>query len=122
MAILNHGQSIVMDPTLLEESIAEGNLIITINHLGEICTLTKTGGILLDNITVLKCLQLAKNKTEELRILLQETCDNMKRRRKKNIIIKNSDTYDAYFIDSKRSHYSTSHLSSLFLLMNRLII
>lgn len=74
MAILNQGQSIVIDPTLLEENIAEGSLTIVMNHLGEICALTKTGGVLLDAVTLLKCVQLAKTKIEELRTFVQDTC------------------------------------------------
>lgn len=82
MAILNHGRSIVMDPSLLEETLADGTITIAMNHLGEVCYLTKTGGVLLDSRVLMKCIGLARNQIESLRTLLQKACLSHKIRKK----------------------------------------
>jgi exosome complex RNA-binding protein Rrp42 (RNase PH superfamily) len=74
MAIFNEGQIIIMDPNLLEETIAEGCITIVINHLGELCTVTKLSNMVLDPSTLLKCIHMARTKTEQLQTLLQKAC------------------------------------------------
>ena len=73
-AIFNNGRSIIVDPTLLEEALADGILTIVMNHLGELCYLGKTGNVLLDALTLMNCVRLAKTHMEALRTQVRQAC------------------------------------------------
>jgi exosome complex component RRP45 len=80
-AILNSGRSIIVDPTLLEEALADGTLTIVMNHLGELCYLAKTGNVLLDTLTLMNCVRLAKTHVETLGTQVRQACSSTKIRK-----------------------------------------
>ncbi|KAG4303498.1 hypothetical protein PCANB_000215 [Pneumocystis canis] len=65
-SFFNKGQILLMDTTLQEEKLREGSMVITLNKNKEICQISKAGGITIGTHLILKCLQLALDKTLEI--------------------------------------------------------
>ncbi|KAK5644296.1 hypothetical protein RI129_008141 [Pyrocoelia pectoralis] len=61
-ALFNEGTIVLADPTLLEEGVADANLILGINSYKEICTLHLGGKAFMDPDIILKCASKAANR------------------------------------------------------------
>lgn len=56
----------LLDSTLLEEQLREGSATIGINKDGEVCQIAKLGGISVDAVAFLGCVQVALEKVKEI--------------------------------------------------------
>ncbi|KAJ3157921.1 Exosome complex component RRP45 [Geranomyces variabilis] len=65
-AFFNQGTLQVVDPTLLEEQCAEGDVTFVVNRHGEVCTLSKAGGVAVEAGQVIHCARIAAAKAEEV--------------------------------------------------------
>lgn len=53
------GEVVVLDATLQEQQMGEGEMVITANRHGEICQIAKLGGVPTDALTLLRCMDVA---------------------------------------------------------------
>ncbi|KAG0231754.1 Exosome complex component RRP45 [Actinomortierella wolfii] len=74
-AFFNKGQHVIVDPTLLEEQVKEGDMTMTLNIHKEVCALSKAGGISLEMDQILQCTRIAVVKVTELTEQIQAALD-----------------------------------------------
>jgi exosome complex component RRP45 len=72
ITLFRDGTIPVVDATLLEQRIAEGDIVITANRQGEICQVAKLGGIPADAVLLLRCIELAEEKVREISAVVSE--------------------------------------------------
>lgn len=60
------GETVVLDATLREEQVREGEMVITMNRYGEVCQIAKLGGVPVDALTLLNCSTTALTKVKEI--------------------------------------------------------
>ncbi|KAI9841070.1 MAG: hypothetical protein M1837_001041 [Sclerophora amabilis] len=71
-----HGvEAVLIDATLQEEQIREGELIITLNRHGELCQIAKLGGVPVDALTLLNCANVALVKAQEISRFISRKLD-----------------------------------------------
>lgn len=56
----------LLDATLIEEQLKEGSATIGINRHGEVCQIAKLGGVQVDAVAFLGCVQLALAKVKDI--------------------------------------------------------
>ena len=66
MSFFAGGQTMIMDAELREQQCSEGQVIVSTNAHGELCTVTKEGGKEVDAIAMLSCVGMAVRKAKEL--------------------------------------------------------
>ncbi len=54
----------LVDTTLVEEGVREGELVVTVNKHGELCQVAKMGGAVVDAVTLLNCTNVALEKAK----------------------------------------------------------
>ncbi|KAF0341586.1 ribosomal protein S5 domain 2-type protein [Gigaspora margarita] len=90
-AFFENGDLWVVDPSLKEEQIRRGDMIIAINNHKEICVLSKAGGLPLEMHTIIQCSKLAASKVDWVREKIQDAIANAaeveKRKTLREIII-----------------------------------
>ncbi|KUJ07114.1 exosome complex endonuclease 2/ribosomal RNA processing protein-like protein [Mollisia scopiformis] len=59
-------EKVVVDACLLEEQLREGALTVGMNRHGEVCQIAKLGGVPVDALTVLHCVNVANVKVKEI--------------------------------------------------------
>ena len=64
------GEIILIDTSLREEQIREGEMVVTMNRHGEVCQIAKLGGIPVDAVVLLNCTTLAVTKVKEIADLI----------------------------------------------------
>ncbi|KAI9851213.1 MAG: hypothetical protein M1838_004225 [Thelocarpon superellum] len=69
------GDVVLIDSTLQEEQLREGELVITLNQHGEVCQIAKLGGAPVDALLLLKCTNVALVKTKELSRIIMRRLD-----------------------------------------------
>ncbi|KAI9726403.1 MAG: hypothetical protein M1834_009031 [Cirrosporium novae-zelandiae] len=74
-SFFDDGNIMVMDGTLQEEQMREGEIIITMNKFGEVCQLIKLGGIPVDALAILNCTRIGLVKVQELTKLVMKRLD-----------------------------------------------
>ena len=65
-SIFHGGSAVLIDATLREEQVREGEITITMNQHGEICQIAKLGGVPCDASSLLKCIQMAAVKVRDI--------------------------------------------------------
>ena len=65
-AIFEGGEKVVVDADLKEDQCSEGEVVITANKTGEICAISKQGGVPTDALILLGCIDTA---VEKVRLL-----------------------------------------------------
>jgi exosome complex component RRP45 len=60
------GEVVLIDATLQEEMLRDGELTIAINRYGEICQIAKLGGVAMEALTLLNCANVALVKAQEI--------------------------------------------------------
>ncbi|KAI8921046.1 hypothetical protein PhCBS80983_g04822 [Powellomyces hirtus] len=71
-AFFHNGEKQVVDPTLLEEQVQEGDMTFVVNKHGDVCTLSKAGGVAVDVQQVIHCARIAAAKAEDITALIKE--------------------------------------------------
>lgn len=69
---LDAGNLVLLDPSLKEESVLDGKIIVCMNIYGDILTLQKTGGACVGTDILMKCLEVAKIKAKDLTDVVRE--------------------------------------------------
>ncbi|CAG8602502.1 14091_t:CDS:2 [Funneliformis caledonium] len=81
-AFFEDGKYVVVDPTLQEEQIRQGDMTMTLNVHKELCTLSKAGGIPLEMETIIDCSRIATSKatwiTEQIHSALEAEAKKLK--------------------------------------------
>ncbi|KAL9106830.1 MAG: hypothetical protein Q9227_008163 [Pyrenula ochraceoflavens] len=60
------GQIVLADACLREEQVRDGEMIVTINQLGELCQIAKLGGIPIDASILINCTNIALSKARDI--------------------------------------------------------
>ena len=66
----------VVDPSLLEENVQEGQMTIACNAHGELCTVSKAGGVAISLEQLTKCASIANVKVSEVAEMLKRVVRN----------------------------------------------
>lgn len=66
-----HQTCALLDPSLLEETLAHGTLSIALNAQSELCVLQKMGGVPLDQGGVVRLVEVAVEKAKEVEALIE---------------------------------------------------
>ena len=72
VSLFNGGQLLVVDATLQESKVSEGEVVVTANRQGEMCQVAKLGGVPVDAVLLLRCLELAAQKASALSRIVSE--------------------------------------------------
>jgi exosome complex component RRP45 len=72
-------ECVVVDPTLQEEQIRQGDMTMTLNAHKEICALSKAGGIPLKTETIIACSQIATLKASWITEQIQNALTKAKK-------------------------------------------
>lgn len=81
MALFDGGEMVVVDPTLREQQVCEGEIMVTANKHGEVCQIAKLGGVPADALAVLGCVEMAVNKVRALDTVVAEALEKDARKR-----------------------------------------
>ncbi|PVF97579.1 putative RRP45-exosome complex exonuclease [Serendipita vermifera] len=66
-----HQTFALLDPILLEETLAHGTLSIALNAQSELCVLQKNGGVPLDQEEILRLIEVAVERAKEIEALIE---------------------------------------------------
>ena len=66
LSFFHDGAVVLVDATLQEQQLSDGEMIVTANKYGEICQIAKLGGVPTDALTLLNCIEVAMRKVVEL--------------------------------------------------------
>ena len=62
-----HGGDIVLvDASLREEQVREGEMVVTMNRAGEVCQIAKLGGVPVDALSLLNCTSIGLTRVKEI--------------------------------------------------------
>lgn len=75
------GDIILVDATLAEEQVREGEVIITMNRHGELCQTAKYGGAAIHALSLLGCMNVALSKVQALSKYIQGTLEEDAKKR-----------------------------------------
>ena len=59
MSFYHRGEVMLLDATLLEQQVSEGEMIVTANRHGEVCQIAKLGGVPTDALQLIDCIETA---------------------------------------------------------------
>ncbi|KAJ3151411.1 Exosome complex component RRP45 [Geranomyces michiganensis] len=85
-AFFNSGTLQVVDPSLLEEQCAEGDMTFVVNRHGDVCTLSKAGGVAVEAGQVIHCARIAAAKAEEMTEMIKAALDKAMAKEPKAVI------------------------------------
>lgn len=71
MALYSGGDIALVDATLQEQLLSDGELVVTANAQGEVCQLAKLGGVPTEALTMLRCVEVAVERVKELDKLIR---------------------------------------------------
>lgn len=75
------GEVVLIDATLREEQVRDGEMIVTMNRYGEICQIAKLGGVPVDALALLNCTNVALVKVQEItKLITRKLEDDSKKR------------------------------------------
>lgn len=69
------GEVVLIDATLREEQVREGEMIVTMNRYGEVCQIAKLGGVPVDPMALVKCTKVALAKVQDLTRMISQRLD-----------------------------------------------
>lgn len=64
------GETIISDATLHEEQARDGEMIVTMNRHGELCQIAKLGGVSVDALILLDCMNITLKKVKQITELI----------------------------------------------------
>lgn len=84
---LDNGEISVVDATLQEEQMRQGEMVVTMNKHGEICQIAKYGGCPVDAFKIMDSTNLALVKVQEIdRLVMKALAEDAKRRDPRGLI------------------------------------
>lgn len=69
------GEKILVDATLIEQQCSEGEIVIAANAQGEVCLMQKGGEGEVDALSLLRCVEMAVGKVQELSKVLERALE-----------------------------------------------
>jgi exosome complex component RRP45 len=75
MSFFNEGETVIVDATLQEQQVSEGELVVTANSQGEVCQIAKMGGVPVDAVALLRCTEVAMVKVAALSRVLRASLE-----------------------------------------------
>ena len=75
------GEAVLVDATLREEQVREGEMVVTMNRFGEVCQVAKLGGIAVDALVLLDCTNVALTKVMEMTQVITDKLDEDAKKR-----------------------------------------
>ncbi|KAI9780464.1 MAG: hypothetical protein M1839_006738 [Geoglossum umbratile] len=69
------GEIVLIDATLQEEMLRDGELTIALNRQGEICQIAKLGGVAMEALALLNCANVALVKAQEITRFISKTLE-----------------------------------------------
>ena len=72
---------VLIDATLKEEQVREGEMIVTMNRYGEVCQIAKLGGVPMDALALLNCTNVALVKVQEMTKIMSKKLEDDARAR-----------------------------------------
>jgi len=66
------GRTVLVDATIVEEKVREGELIVSVNKFGEVCQMAKSGGVTVDAVALLGWTNVAVEKVKIITAYIQE--------------------------------------------------
>jgi exosome complex component RRP45 len=66
LSFLQGGELVLVDATLQEQQLSEGEMVVTANRHGEICQIAKLGGVPADALLLLRYVEVALEKVKHL--------------------------------------------------------
>jgi exosome complex component RRP45 len=78
----------LVDATLQEEQLRDGDMTITLNRYGDVCQIAKAGGLPMEATALHHCLQMALVKAEDITALLAQCLkeDQVERTRRDGLL------------------------------------
>lgn len=64
--------TLLADPNFAEESISEGQITVTIDEDGQLCSVTKVGAATTSQALLRQCMDRARERSQELRALMHQ--------------------------------------------------
>ena len=64
------GETMLLDATLHEEQARDGEMVVTMNKHGELCQIAKLGGVSVDALILLGCMNMTVTKVKEITELI----------------------------------------------------
>lgn len=82
------GGATIIDATLQEEQLREGDMTVTMNKFGEVCQVAKAGGLPLEAVAMLQCMRVAQVKVQEITAFVDKKLkeDTEMRMRRDNLL------------------------------------
>jgi exosome complex component RRP45 len=80
-SLFDGGDIVLVDATLAEEQVREGEMTISLNKHGEICQIAKYGGVAIDASQIMQCTNVALQRVQELSKLVQSSLEDDARKR-----------------------------------------
>ncbi len=68
-------EGLLLDATLMEEHVCEGEVLVAANVEGEVCMVEKMGGVPVDALVLLRCVDMAVQKANEIGKLLKQALE-----------------------------------------------
>jgi len=81
LSFVGAGAVLLVDATAAEARVADGQLLVTANRLGEVCQIAKLGGAPADALGLLRCVAVAVRKAAELDAVMRAALEAEERRR-----------------------------------------
>ena len=81
MSFFHGGDAVLLDATLLEQQISEGEMIVTANRHGEVCQIAKFGGVPTDALQLMDCIEIALRQIRVLDEMVTDALDRDTKRR-----------------------------------------
>lgn len=76
-------EKVLVDAELLEESLREGSVTVGMNRHGEVCQIAKLGGVPVDALVLLRCVEVAGVKVKEMSKFIARRLEEDAKRRDK---------------------------------------
>ena len=74
-SLFDAGEMVLVDATLQEQQMSEGEMVITANRHGEVCQIAKLGGVPADALMLLQCVEVAVGKVREMSKVIAEALE-----------------------------------------------
>lgn len=68
-------ERLLLDSTLIEEQVCAGEVLVAANVEGEVCMVQKMGGVPVDAIVLLQCVDMALQKANEIGTVLKRALE-----------------------------------------------
>ena len=81
------GEKLLVDTSAQEQQISEGEMILTTNAQGELCQIAKLGGVSVDALLLLRCLELAVRKAQSMNKILTLALQRDEKSRHSNSVL-----------------------------------